>query len=301
MVGDRAGGARERVIAPETAAALIGGLELGQTENAARGVPRPGSVQAALVEGAPEGMAGPEQGSRQCGLLSRPGGPGAAECEHRDGVDDGGERGAFHPAGRRLEAVGEQLTAADLVPVSEDDQGEPGLQLSTRPVPPRRRFLVQPGQDPRAVAGRRGHIAFAPVQIRTHQGQPRPRVAESRAPLGLGVFGLLQVPAGVLQITHPEPDRGEHPVDEGEVAPRAQLLPVRSGVFQGRDRGRVVRPELGQFGQLDQHGRRSPGLPQGAEGRQGLPAFGLGKIDAAEHLVERAAHQRHGRPYPRVR
>jgi len=128
-------------------------------------------------------MRGPEQGGRQCGLPSRPRGPSAAECEHSDGVDDGGERGAFHPAGGGPQAVGEQLTAADLAPVAEDDQGEPGLQLTTRPVPPRRRFLVQPGQDPRAVAGRRGHIAFAPVQIRAHQGQPRPRVAESRAAL----------------------------------------------------------------------------------------------------------------------
>jgi hypothetical protein len=246
-------------------------------------------------------MGGTEQRGREDSRRPRPARSRGPEDEHGDGVDDGGERGAFHPAGGGLQTCREQLAAAGLVPFCEDDQGQPGLQLTTHPVPPRRRFLVQPGQDPRAVACGRGHIAFAPVQIRTHLGQPRARVAKSRAALGLGVFGLLEVCAGALQIAHPEPDRGAQTVDVGKVPPCAEFLAERPGIFQVRDRGRVVRSELGVFGQLDQHGRRSPRLPQGAEGGQGLPAFGLGPVDATEDAVEHAAQQRYGRPYPRVR
>src|SRR5580698_11589513 len=83
------------------------------------------------------------------------------------------------------------------------------------PVPPRRLLLVQPGQDLRAAGGGRGQVTLFPVQFRAHLGQPGPRVIEAHAAVGLRALGLLKVGLGLLQIAHPEPDRGEQAIDVG--------------------------------------------------------------------------------------
>jgi hypothetical protein len=280
---------------------LVGGRELGRTEDVARGGAGPGSVQAALVEGAPDGVRRAEQGGRRDRPLFRASGPCGIAHVHGNGVDHGGKRGAFHPAGRGSQRGGKPLPAAGFVSVREGDQGQPGVQVTAHPVPPRRLLLVQPGQDLRAAAGRRGHVSFAPVQFRSYQGQPGPCVAEARTALGLDALGLLQVRPGAFQVALPEPDRGEQPVDVGKVSPGSELLAERPCFFQGRDRRREVSAELGEFGQLDQHGGGPPRLSQRAEPFQGPPAVGLGPVETAEHASEGAAQQRHGRPQPRVR
>ena len=277
---------------------FVGGTELGLAQHAPGGLARSRSIQAALVEGTPDGVGRAEQGSRQPGGRSRI--HGLMEGEGGDRIDSGSQRRAFHPGRGRAQRGGEQLAAADLVPFPQDHQGQPGHQLSAHPVPPRRLLLVQPGQDLGAVGGRRGQVTLLPVQVRAHQGQPGSRVVQARAALGLGVLGLLQVGPGALQIAHPESDRGEHAVDIRNVPPCAQLPAERRGVIQGRDRGRVVPPQLGELGQLDQHRGRPPCVPQGTERSQRVPAVGLGQVDAAEHAAERAAQHRHGRPDPGI-
>ena len=62
------------------------------------------------------------------------------------------------------------------------------------------------------------------MQFRAHLGQPGPHVIEAHVAVGLCALGLLQVGLGLLQVTHPEPDRGEQAVDVGKVAPGGQLL-----------------------------------------------------------------------------
>jgi len=213
-------------------------------------------------------VAGAEQGGGQRGALARLSRLVSLQHEHGDGVDNGSQRRAFHPGRGRAQRGTEHFAAAGLVPLPKNHHGQPGHQLSAHPVPPRRLLLVQPGQQPGAVGRRRGHVALLPVQFRAHQGQPRSGVVQARVALGLDALGQLQVSPGLLQIAHPEPDRGEHPVDVGQVAPGAQLPAVRRGVGQGGDGGRVVAPELGEFGQLDQHRGRSPGVPQGPERSQ---------------------------------
>ena len=166
-------------------------------------------------------MPGAEQGGGQRGALARLSRLASLEHEHGDGVDNGGQRRAFHPGRGRAQRGSEHFAAAGPVPFPQDHHGQPGHQLSAHPVPPRRLLLVQPGQHPGAVVRRRGHVALLPVQFRAHLGQPGSGVVQACAALGLGVLGQLQVSPGPLQIAHPEPDRGEHPVDVGQVAPGA--------------------------------------------------------------------------------
>jgi hypothetical protein len=202
-------------------------------------------------------MRGAEQDSRELGALGRPGGPVSTQDEDGDAVDGARQRRAFHPARRGPQRRAEQIAGTGLV-VSQNRHGQPDLQLSAHPVPPRRLPLRQPGQGPRAVAGRRGQVAFARVQLRAHDGQPSPHVVEAHAALGCRSLGSPEVRTGALQIARPQPGRGQHPVDIGQVAPGPQFLAERTRLLQGRDRRRVVPPELGQLGQLDQYGGRSP-------------------------------------------
>ncbi len=165
-------------------------------------------------------VAGAEEGGRQGGALLL-GAAGPLEHEDGNGVHDGGQRRKFDPVRGGTQRGGEQRPAAGLVPFGEDHQGRPGAQMRAHTVPPRRRLLVQPSQHPLTAAGRRGQVALTAVQFCAHQGQPRPHVVKARAPLGCGALGPLEVGAAELQVAHLEPDRGEHPVDVGQVPPRA--------------------------------------------------------------------------------
>jgi hypothetical protein len=86
-----------------------------------------------------------------------------------------------------------------------------------------------------------------------------------------------------------------------EVSPRAELAGEGRRFVDGRDPGRVVRPDLGEFGQLNEHDRGAPHLAERAEGGQGLLAEGFVPLDPAEDAAERAPQQRHRCPTPRIR
>jgi hypothetical protein len=213
----------DRLVAAKGAAAIVGGVEPGLAELAAGGVPRAGSVQAPLIEGTSDGVRGSEQDGREPGALWPSAGLAGLEREHSDGIDDRGERLTFHPVGGGVQRGSEHFTAARLVPVPQDHHGQPDLQLSTHPAPPRRLPLLYPGQRLCATAGRSGQVAFVPVQFGADLGQPGSHVVEAHAAFSGSALGLLQVRASTLQIARPDPGGGEHPVDVGKVSPGAQL------------------------------------------------------------------------------
>ena len=245
-------------------------------------------------------MRGTEQGSRGDGALLGPGGPVGQEDENSNGVDHIRERREFYPVGGVPQRGGEQRAGAVLIPVRQHDQGQPGLDERTEPLPPGRLLTLEPGEHLLALPGGGGGIALTDEQFRPHQAEPHRRVGLETA-LGLFQLCLFQVGAGGRQVACPQPDRGEVPADMGQVAPGAKLLAQRCRLLQGLDGGRVVRPQPGELRELDQRGRGSPRIAERAEGRQGAPALGFGLVLTADHAPERAAHQRHCRPQPRVR
>ena len=133
-----------------------------------------------------------------------------------------------------------------------------------------------------------------------HQAEPGRRVALADAARSLLALGPLQLGPGTGQVTHPQPDGSELSADVRQVTPGAKLLAKGPRLFERRDRGRVLAAEPGELGQLDEHGGRSPRLPQGPESSQGIPAIRLGPVHLAEHAAERPPQQRDRRPNPRI-
>ena len=186
--------------------------------------------------------------------------------EHGDGLHHGGEYRAFDPFGRNTQRFRQQAAAAGFVSGRQDGQGQPGLDEGAQAVPPARLLIRQPGHNLLTVLRRRGGIAFAEMQLRSHQAKPHRRVAPADAELSGALLGSLQVGAGPFEVTHPQPDSCELPHDMRQVTPGTELVCLLAGFLESRDRGQVVPSQLGELSQLDEHGGRSPYLTQGAEG-----------------------------------